>query len=106
MAEKNLWSVVVYDRPEADRMTVFDQHVAGLPAIIANGTFVAGGQINDDSDARKPIGSSLFLKADTREDVIEILKNDTFGKHNIWDIDNAIIHHLFCVYREGQEYQL
>ena len=98
--------MVVYDRPEADRMTVFDKHVAGLPAIIEDGTLVAGGQINDNSDPRKPIGSSLMIRADTKEDVVKILKNDTFGKYNIWDIDNAIIHNLFCVYREGQAYQL
>jgi len=106
MGEMQEWCVIVYDKPGTDRMSVFDQHVNGLPETIKNGSMITGGQINDDSDPRKPIGSNLTIRAETKEDVIKILKNDAFYKNGIWDVENAIIHHLYCVYREGLEYQL
>lgn len=106
MGKMNEWSVIVYDKPGMDRMTVFGEHVNGLPGFIDDKSMVTGGQINDDSDPRKPIGSSFIIRAETKEDVVNILKKDAFYKHGIWDVDNAIIHHLYCVYREGLDYQL
>lgn len=106
MSETNEWCVVVYDKPGTDRMSVFDQHVKSLPNVIEGGIMITGGQINDDSDPRKPIGSSLTIRAKTKEDVIKILKNDAFYKNGIWDVDNALIYHLYCVYREELIYQL
>lgn len=106
MGQMNEWSVIVYDKPDKDRMTVFEEHVKGLPEFVKNRSMITGGQISDDSDPRKPIGSNFIIRAETKEDVINILKNDAFYKNGIWDMENIIIHHLFCVYREGLEYQL
>lgn len=102
MGELSDWSVIVYDRPGVDRSEAYVRHVKALPAIIEKGLVVFGGQINDESDPRKPIGSSLTVRAETREDAIELLKNDVFYKEGIWDVDNAIIHHFKCVFIEGQ----
>ncbi|SMN19471.1 similar to Meyerozyma guilliermondii PGUG_01654 hypothetical protein [Maudiozyma saulgeensis] len=102
MGELSDWSVIVYDKPGVDRTEAYDKHVKALPAIIDLGLVVFGGQINDDSNPRKPIGSSLTIRAETKEDAIKLLKQDVFYKEGIWDVDNAIIHHFNCVFIEGQ----
>ena len=78
MSEMNEWCVIVYDKLGADRMSIFDQHLKGLPTVIKGGIMITGGQINDDSDPRKPIGSSFIIRAATKEDVVSILKKDSF----------------------------
>ncbi|SMN22988.1 similar to Meyerozyma guilliermondii PGUG_01654 hypothetical protein [Maudiozyma saulgeensis] len=85
-----------------DRTEAYDKHVKALSAIIDLGLVVFWGQINDDSNPRKAICSSLTTKTGTREDAIKLLKQDIFYKEGIWDVDNAIIHHFNCVFIEGQ----
>ncbi|SMN22429.1 similar to Meyerozyma guilliermondii PGUG_01654 hypothetical protein [Maudiozyma saulgeensis] len=94
------WCVVVMDKPGAERKKYGSLHVTGIKPIIKAGILLSGGQINDESNPPKAVGSHLQIRADTKQDVVEMLQNDPFSRYGVWDIDNAIIYRLDCVYRE------
>ncbi|SMN17928.1 similar to Meyerozyma guilliermondii PGUG_01654 hypothetical protein [Maudiozyma saulgeensis] len=99
MGKLSDWSIIVYDRPGADRTEAYDKHVKALTVIIDLRLVVLRGQINDDNN---PIGSSLTIRVETKDDNLKLLKQDILYKEGIWDVDNAIIHHFNCVFIEGQ----
>lgn len=101
-AKKELkeWLVVIYDKPNVDRLKFRGQHLDGLPAV-AGKTMTSGGAIlNKDG---KLIGSSLHLRANNESEIISFLKDDIYAKEGIWDFDNYLIHELKVAYREGKE---
>lgn len=44
-------------------------------------------------------GSVMLIKADTREEILELLKNDEYTKQGAWDVDNAKIIPFKCAVR-------
>lgn len=99
------WLVVVYDRPNVNRLLFRTQHIARIPLLVGKGIITNCGPIFSDDERSKFIGSSFNLRAASREDVVDFLKEDIYWKEGVWDVDNAIIHPYTAVRRveEGEK---
>jgi uncharacterized protein YciI len=71
--------------PEAltRRMAVREAHLANARKAKAVGNLIAGGAILDE--AGKMIGSSLFARFATREDLDQFLASDPYVTGKVWD---------------------
>lgn len=92
------WLVVVYDKPGADRSAFRPAHLAAIPASVEAGEITSAGAIfNEIPTEGKPLnfaGSALNVVADSKEQVLEIVKKDIFAKEGIWDLNNILIYPL------------
>ncbi|CAG99137.1 YciI family protein [Kluyveromyces lactis] len=100
------WVVIVYDKPGSDRSACRPQHLAGIPPLVEAGKIVHAGAIYKDVVDGKPAnfaGSHLTIVADSKDEVVELLKNDVFAKNDIWDVDNALIYPFGCAVRKEKQ---
>lgn len=86
------WNVVVFDKPNTDRSQVRAAHLQAIPAAVNGGHVTFAGAIFKDASKSQFAGSTLHVVADTRDDVVELLKKDVYATSGIWDVDNALIH--------------
>lgn len=96
------WLVVVYDRPNVNRLLYRSQHLARIPQLVELGVVTNVGPIFADTNKTKFVGSSYNLRANSRQEVVEFLKQDIFHKEGIWDVDNAIIYPYTVVSRDAK----
>ena len=79
--------VTAFDYTDADalnrRMTHREQHLAGVRNLIAEGHFLSGGAILDDSG--KMIGSTLHLEFPARADLDALLRSDPYVTGKVWE---------------------
>ncbi|ODV95112.1 hypothetical protein PACTADRAFT_49863 [Pachysolen tannophilus NRRL Y-2460] len=100
------WVVIVYDKPNTSRKGLREEHLAAIGPNVEKGIVKNVGAIYHDiptADNRPFAGSSFNIEAESREEVIEFLKQDIFAKKGIWDIENALIYPYGCVYREAKK---
>lgn len=45
------------------------------------------------------VGSVMLVKASSREEVVELLKNDEYTKQGAWDVEKATITPFKCAVR-------
>ena len=64
------------------RMTVREDHLAGISVLIEGGNFIAGGAILDEAD--QMIGSTLYLEFTNREAMDNWLINDPYVTGGVW----------------------
>lgn len=71
-------------------------HFADLKDKVDSGTYKMGGALLDevpadenDPSSFKFSGSTLVCLAETREEVLEHLKDDIYTKSGVWDLDNV-----------------
>ncbi|KAL2757970.1 hypothetical protein ACRALDRAFT_2025655 [Sodiomyces alcalophilus JCM 7366] len=92
------WLVVVPDKPgvKAKRLEVRPTHFADLKPKLDAGIYKMGGALLDEvpADESDPTsfkfsGSTLVCLAETREEVIEHLKNDIYTKTGVWDLEKV-----------------
>ncbi|CCD23603.1 uncharacterized protein NDAI_0B05700 [Naumovozyma dairenensis CBS 421] len=97
------WCVIINDKKGSDRSAFNSQHFAGIPALVEQGKVVCGGAIYNEptEEGGNPTvaGSHLQVVADTKEEVMELVKKDIFAKEGIWDVDNAIIYRFDAALR-------
>lgn len=65
------------------RMTHREQHLAGVKQLIAEGRFLSGGAILDDSG--KMIGSTLHMDFPTRAELDAQLARDPYVSGRVWE---------------------
>lgn len=65
------------------RMEHRETHLAGVRAMIADGSFLSGGAILDDEG--KMIGSTLHLEFASKEALQQHLDNDPYVAGKVWD---------------------
>lgn len=99
---KSEWNVIVYDKPGTDRSQVRPQHVADIPASVNSGIVTSVGAIYKDVERTQFAGSALHMMAESREEIIEILKNDVYYKAGIWDLDSVIANPVGIACRIGK----
>ncbi|KAK3953775.1 hypothetical protein QBC32DRAFT_111224 [Pseudoneurospora amorphoporcata] len=110
------WLVVVpdFEGVGEKRLEVRPDHFAGLGKNVDNGCFQMGGAVlsepptSDDPKTFKFAGSTIVLLAESREEVIEILKGDVYAQKGVWDVDNAQMWPFKCAFRfpvPGQTFQ-
>ncbi|KAK3325791.1 hypothetical protein B0H66DRAFT_599933 [Apodospora peruviana] len=101
------WLVVVPDFPGAldKRIDARPLHFAGLKPKLESGVYQMGGAIldevpvDDQPSSLKMCGSTLIAVAESREEVISILKKDIYTEKGVWDVDNAQMWPLKCAFR-------
>lgn len=96
-AAKNLvnkleWLVIVYDKPNVNRLKFRPQHLEAIPPLISQGIVTNCGPIFKDNKRDTFIGSAFNIKADDESEILQILKNDIYAKEGIWDLDNIVVH--------------
>ncbi|AET39546.1 YciI family protein Ecym_4509 [Eremothecium cymbalariae DBVPG len=100
------WCVTVYDKPGSDRSPYRSMHLERIPELVQEGKIVVAGAIYKDLVDGKPggfAGSHLILVADTREEVVELLKGDIYAKEGVWDMDNILIFPFGCAVRKEKQ---
>ncbi|KAA8634249.1 hypothetical protein SMACR_05525 [Sordaria macrospora] len=110
------WLVVVpdFEGVGEKRLEVRPDHFAGLGKNVDNGCFQMGGAVlsepptSDDPKTFKFAGSTIVLLAESREEVIEILKGDVYAQKGVWDVEKAQMWPFKCAFRfpvPGQTFQ-
>ena len=101
----NEWLVHVPDHPNAleKRLAVRQEHLSKLKPKIEGGTVVFGGatlsQHPSEGEAPDMTGSVMLIKANTKEEVLEFLENDTYTKGGAWNPKEAKIWPFRCAVR-------
>ncbi|OMJ12283.1 hypothetical protein AYI70_g9216 [Smittium culicis] len=72
------------------RMQVRGEHFKTAAILKQEGKLLTGGALLDETTG-KFIGSFLTVAMDSKEKVIEYMKQDIYGSSGVWDVDNAII---------------
>lgn len=93
------WIVIVPDKPgmREKRLEVRGQHLEGVKPLKESGRVKMGGgvfsEVPQGTDPKNwPFcGSTLNVLADTREEVVELLKNDVYASSGVWDVEKAQI---------------
>lgn len=78
--------ITAYDGDDEEatkrRITVREDHLAGIRVLIEGGNFIAGGAILDEAD--QMIGSTLYLEFTNREAMDNWLSNDPYVTGGVW----------------------
>ncbi|RYP30654.1 hypothetical protein DL767_006154 [Monosporascus sp. MG133] len=103
------WLVVVPDKPgqQQKRLEVRSQHFEGLKNYIESGKFKTGGAVlnskpesDDDPTKFDFYGSTVVVVAESREEVVGILKGDIYAKSGVWDVEKAQIWPVKIAFRD------
>ncbi|KAL3424441.1 hypothetical protein PVAG01_03722 [Phlyctema vagabunda] len=92
------WLVILPDHEGVldHRMKVRPAHFEGLGPVIESGLMKMGGalleEVPKEGEAMKINGSALVAVAANREEVLEIIKRDTYTKEGIWDMSKVQIY--------------
>ncbi|KAK7721885.1 hypothetical protein SLS63_009410 [Diaporthe eres] len=93
------WLVVVPDKPGAlaRRLEVRPQHFEGLTKLKESGAFKMGGAVleemppDDEVSSMKFSGSTLMVVAESKQAVIDLIKDDIYVKSGVWDLEKVMI---------------
>lgn len=79
--------IIAYDATDADalerRMKARDLHLAQAEKMKKQGHLIEGGAILDDEG--KMIGSTLYMRFDSREDLQNYIDNDPYVTGGVWE---------------------
>ncbi|KAF2223398.1 hypothetical protein BDZ85DRAFT_197139 [Elsinoe ampelina] len=105
MAAQNEWLVLMKDKPNSleARMKVRPQHLEELKPQVESGLWVFGGATLNapPSDGKLDIyGSCMLGIAETKEEILNRLKQDVYAKSGVWDIENVQIIPFKCAVRK------
>lgn len=60
-----------------------------LPRHLAKGAVLTEVPADDEPTSLKFAGSTVVVIAESKEEIITMMKNDIYGKTGVWDIDNV-----------------
>ncbi|KAK9473829.1 uncharacterized protein V1510DRAFT_402115 [Dipodascopsis tothii] len=102
----NDYVVIIPDLPGTveKRVSVRTEHLANVKSLESRGIMTMGGAYLDDpiaSDKNPPTfkGSVMTFKAESKEELIAILKEDVYTTAGVWDWDNAQVYDFACAVR-------
>ncbi|CCE62251.1 hypothetical protein TPHA_0C00950 [Tetrapisispora phaffii CBS 4417] len=92
--------VVIKDHAGAEKLREQHgpEHFGNIPPLVDAGIVVCGGAMFNEEGS--PVGSHIQIVADSREQVLEMLKKDVFARENVWDLESAIIYKFDCAVRK------
>ncbi|KAL2114362.1 hypothetical protein VUR80DRAFT_8052 [Thermomyces stellatus] len=101
------WIVIVPDKPGtlAKRLEVRAQHMAGVKKHEASGAVKVGGAIfseppqGNDPSKWAFCGSTLNVVAETKDEVVDLLRSDIYATSGVWDVDKAQIYPAVLAFR-------
>ncbi|KAG2420649.1 hypothetical protein HFD88_000262 [Aspergillus terreus] len=95
MAPKNEYLCILPDKPGAlqKRLEVRPQHLEGVKPLVENGSVVVGGAMFDEHPAAGQTpsfkGSMLMVVAESKEEVMELIRKDIYSTSGVWDLENC-----------------
>ncbi|KAK5992205.1 hypothetical protein PT974_05606 [Cladobotryum mycophilum] len=98
-AQKHEFLVVVPDKPGVKdlRLEVRPKHFEGLKPGLESGNWKMGGGLlkdlpsGDDPSGWDFYGSTFVVLAESKEEIIEIMKKDIYSTSGVWDVEKAQI---------------
>lgn len=103
ISRKLEWLVIIYDKPVNQRLKFRAQHLAKVPSAVESGAVTGCGPIFKDETKKEFLGSSFTIQAETKSEVLELLKKDIYAAEDVWDFDNVVIHPYAPFYRQQQD---
>lgn len=89
------WLVVVYDKPGTNLRTKYQpEHLLKVPQLFELGRVLSAGPIFKEAEKKTFIGSTFNMIAESREDVMSVLRKDIYAEKGVWDLENVVIHPL------------
>ncbi|KAM0668215.1 hypothetical protein ACQRIU_001777 [Beauveria bassiana] len=103
--------VIVPDKPgtQQKRLQVRAAHLAEVKPRFENGTYKMGGAVlNSVPNGTDPStfdfhGSSFVVEAESKEAVLEQLKDDVYVTSGVWDLEKAQVFPFICAFRSAKE---
>ncbi|KAJ2551383.1 hypothetical protein EV175_003714 [Coemansia sp. RSA 1933] len=93
---KKMFVVIIKDFEDAEalnrRLSVRQMHLAESVNRGKNGTQVSGGAILDSHENGKMIGSALIMRAESKDQIMEMLMSDPYTVGKAWDLDTVQIY--------------
>ncbi|KAL1864172.1 hypothetical protein VTK73DRAFT_6107 [Phialemonium thermophilum] len=101
------WLVVIPDYPgvQQKRVEIRPQHFENMKPFVESGQWKMGGAIltevppDDEPSSLKFAGSTLITIAENKEEILDVLRNDVYAKHGVWDLDKVQMWPLKCAFR-------
>lgn len=97
------WLVIIYDNPVNQRLAFRADHLSKVPEKVKSGVVTSAGPIFKDESKLEFIGSSFTILAESKSQVLDILKQDIYAEKNVWDFSNVVIHPYQPFYRSQQD---
>ena len=104
---QNEWLIHIPDHASSlsKRLAARPAHLTNLKPRIASGQVVFGGATlsSQPQPGEQPqmTGSMMLIKAETEEEVRNLLQEDEYTKQGAWDIENAKVWAFKCAVRTG-----
>ncbi|KAJ2793438.1 hypothetical protein H4R20_006540 [Coemansia guatemalensis] len=93
---KYTFLVLIDDHTDADalsrRMSIRQAHLAEATRRRQAGILVSGGALLDSHERRTMVGSSLIIRAESEQQVLELLRADPYAVAGAWNLDTARIY--------------
>ncbi|OAQ98616.1 hypothetical protein LLEC1_02093 [Akanthomyces lecanii] len=102
--------VIVPDKPGTlqKRLEVRAAHLSAAKTQVESGTYTMGGAVlNSVPEGTDPSkfefhGSSLVAVGESKEAVLEQLKNDVYATSGVWDLAKAQVFPFLCAFRTAK----
>ncbi|KAK4690785.1 uncharacterized protein P7C71_g6085, partial [Lecanoromycetidae sp. Uapishka_2] len=105
--QKHEWIVILPDQEDAlsRRMEVRPHHLKALTPAVEKGFWKLGGAMLDEvpkeGEGPKINGSVMLALAESKEEVLDALKEDVYSKAGVWDWDKVQIHPFISAFRKA-----
>ncbi|CCF39902.1 hypothetical protein CH063_10613 [Colletotrichum higginsianum] len=94
---KSEWLVIIPDKPGslATRFAVRSTHLKGVQPFRDSGVWKMGGPIlhelpaNEEPSSLKVLGSTIVCVAESKEEIMEMLKRDVYVDRGVWDLERV-----------------
>ncbi|GEQ66825.1 hypothetical protein JCM33374_g488 [Metschnikowia sp. JCM 33374] len=97
------WLVIIYDTPMNQRLAFRAEHLAKVPEKIASGAITSCGPIFKDESKSEFLGSSFTIQAESKSEVLDLLKSDIYAEKDVWDFNNVVIHPYQPFFRRSHD---
>ena len=101
------WLIQIPIKPEnlAELPKNLQPHVQHLQQQVKDGKIVFGGptlaaQPTGPEDMPKPTSSVYLIKAETEQEVYDIVNGNAFAKAGVWDVEKSVITPFRCTVRQ------
>lgn len=101
--QKLEWLVIIYDLPVNRRLAFRADHLSKVPGNVASGLVTSAGPIFKDESKKEFLGSSFTIRASSRSEVLDFLKQDVYAHEKVWDFNNVVIHPYQPFFRSAQD---
>ncbi|KAJ9619588.1 hypothetical protein H2203_008368 [Taxawa tesnikishii (nom. ined.)] len=95
MAQKHEFIVILPDNKGVleQRMKVRPDHLSNIKTEVENGFWIFGGasmdEVPKEGEGPKINGSVMLALAESKEEVLEKIKQDVYATNGIWDMDKV-----------------